>query len=434
VSDYHKLKKAFMVLLGGTLIASILGFASIGLVARGLGLERFGIFAIITSYLLIIDKLVNFQSWQALIKFGAIAQESSLDEVDKKNEIQKVSAFCFSIDLFTALLGFLLAILLAEPLCRYFEWDSDIYFMLLLYSGSMLFKFSSFGLGLFRLLNRHSLQANIIVISAIVKFILTFIAFVLEQSLFTYLIIWGLTDILLNLLITFYSVLLLNSVTGSKNPFSAGLGFNKPLVRFVLWTNVSGLIDLPAKELDVMFVGILTSEKEAGLYKLAKQVMAMVGRLGSPLYQSIYPIQVSNISKGTIQAAITLTNHVSIKLFSASAVVILLGYFALGDIVILILGESYRALIPIAFLALSVKSLDTIFTSYHSLFIAFGYVKQNVLILLFANTLMVIGFYITVPNWGVDAALYCIAFQAFITLVIKLIYIKRKNRHLHYGR
>jgi len=429
MSEYNNLKKAFLVLLGGTLTASILGFISIGLVARGLGLENFGVFAIITSYLLIIDKLVNFQSWQALIKFGSIAQEFSLDEPEKKIEIQKVSAFCFSIDIFTALIGFLLAILLADLLCSYFEWDSDIYFTLLIYSCSMLFKFSSFGLGLFRLFNRHSLQAKIIVISAIVKFILTFIAFVLEQGLFTYLIIWGVTDILLNLLITLYAFLLLNSVTDSKNPFSAGFGFNKKLVHFVLWTNVSGLIDLPAKELDVMFVGILTSEKEAGLYKLAKQVMAMVGRLASPIYQSIYPIQVSNISKGTIQAAITLTNNVSIKLFSASAVVILLGYFALGDIVILILGESYRALIPIALLALIVKSLDTIFTSYHSLFIAFGYVKQNVLILLFANTLLVIGFYITVPYWGVDAALYCIAFQAFITLILKLIYIKKRNLH-----
>ncbi|MBA6342127.1 oligosaccharide flippase family protein [Colwellia sp. MB02u-10] len=429
MGDYNNLKKAFLVLLGGTLTASILGFISIGMVARGLGLESFGIFAIITSYLLIIDKLVNFQSWQALIKFGSIAQESSLDEPEKKMEIQKVSAFCFSIDIFTALIGFLLAIFLAAPLCSYFEWNNDIYFMILIYSCSMLFKFSSFGIGLFRLLNRHSLQAKIIVISAIVKFILTFIAFVLEQGLLIYLIIWGGTDILLNLLITFYAFILLNSVTGSKKPFSAGLGFNKKLVHFVLWTNLSGLIDLPAKELDVMFVGILTSEKEAGLYKLAKQVMAMVGRLVSPLYQSIYPIQARNISKGTIQAAITLTNKVSIKLFSASAVVILLGYFALGDIVILILGEGYRALIPIALLALIVKSLDAIFTSYHSLFIAFGYVKQNVLILLFANTLLIIGFYITIPKWGVDAALYCIAFQAFITLILKLIYIKKRNLH-----
>ncbi len=65
-------------LLSGNMIAWILGLITFAITARILGPTQFGIFVLITTYVTIVDKILNFQSWQALIKYGA-------EVLEKKN-------------------------------------------------------------------------------------------------------------------------------------------------------------------------------------------------------------------------------------------------------------------------------------------------------------------------------------------------------------
>ena len=66
-----RLFKNSSILFSGNLWVSILGLASFALTAKALGTEQFGLLVLVTTYVLLIDKLVNFQAWRALIKFGS---------------------------------------------------------------------------------------------------------------------------------------------------------------------------------------------------------------------------------------------------------------------------------------------------------------------------------------------------------------------------
>ncbi|WP_158222411.1 oligosaccharide flippase family protein [Tamilnaduibacter salinus] len=68
---FKKLISNASVLLSGGLLVSLLGVVSVVLVARQLGPETFGIFALLTSTVLVVDRLVNFQSWQAVVRYGS---------------------------------------------------------------------------------------------------------------------------------------------------------------------------------------------------------------------------------------------------------------------------------------------------------------------------------------------------------------------------
>jgi len=63
-------------LLGASVIASILAFATGALAARSLGLETFGNLALVMAYVGTISTLVSFQSWQAIVKYGSAARQA----------------------------------------------------------------------------------------------------------------------------------------------------------------------------------------------------------------------------------------------------------------------------------------------------------------------------------------------------------------------
>ena len=75
-ATFKKLIANASVLLSGGLLVSILGVVSVVLVARQLGPEIFGVFALFTSTVLVVDRLVNFQSWQAVVRYGSKLQRS----------------------------------------------------------------------------------------------------------------------------------------------------------------------------------------------------------------------------------------------------------------------------------------------------------------------------------------------------------------------
>lgn len=423
MNDFQQLKKSFITLMGGTLISSVLGFISIALVARSLGVTDFGVFALITSYALIIDKLFNFQSWQALIKFGAENVESN--DYSENRKVTKLTGFCFSIDLISAVISFLVAVSFANLLIEYFVWGEEAALSLYIISLSCLFKFSSFGIGIFRLFDENKLQSKILSFSALFKTVMVLIAYLLNADIIIYACIWVGSELLLNILNTIYALTLVR-----KKYQKVELGFNKinsEIIKFVFWTNLSGAVDLPAKELDVLLVGILSNDSQAGLYKLAKQAMIMIGRLAGPLYQAAYPIQAKFVARNEIKDVLKFTTKVSFKSFYFSIAVIVISIIAMEPIINLFLGEAYQELVTLAILAVSLKSIDTNFTLFHSLFIAMGFVKYNVYIILVSNISMVFLFIIAIPKYGAFGALLCLFFQSIMTFSWKLLYINRNH-------
>jgi O-antigen/teichoic acid export membrane protein len=116
---FKSLLRNSSILASGTLIASGLGLITTILSARTLGPEEFGILVSLTTYVIVIDGLTNFQSWQALIKFG-----SESIEVKDSKALQKVVVSCLKLDIFTAILGASISYFFASYAGTWLGWNS----------------------------------------------------------------------------------------------------------------------------------------------------------------------------------------------------------------------------------------------------------------------------------------------------------------------
>ena len=86
-----------------------------GLVARHLGLGGFGVIALLQSYTFTINWLVNFQTWQAIIRYGA-----SLEGEQERPALRGLLRLSLLLDAGTALVGGL-----AGWIGQMWDWDSE---------------------------------------------------------------------------------------------------------------------------------------------------------------------------------------------------------------------------------------------------------------------------------------------------------------------
>ncbi|QYZ79866.1 hypothetical protein E2N92_10745 [Methanofollis formosanus] len=274
-------------LLSGNMIAWVMGFFTYAITARILESTQFGMLVLITTYVTIVDQLLNFQSWQALIKYGAEALER-----ENRNEFKSIVKFCTLLDISTAIFGTFVAAVFVSWIGQWLSWESKTVSMAALYSFVILFNISGTPTGLLRLFNRFGLFAVQNILSSSIKFIGIVILFFTGADLWFVLILWMTTTILGQLLLF---------VLGWRELHKQGFsGIHKVTIRnistqhpgiwgFILTTNLNSSIRLTSREFDTMIVGGVIGVESAGLYKIAKQIAAIPAMISDPLYQAIYP-------------------------------------------------------------------------------------------------------------------------------------------------
>ena len=285
--SFRLLFKNAGTLLSGNMIAWILGLITFAITARILGPTQFGIFVLITTYVTIVDKILNFQSWQALIKYGA-------EVLEKKNNdsFKSIVKFCTLLDVATAVLGTIVSIMAASWVGQWLSWESETVLMAAIYSFVILFNISGTPTGLLRLFNRFRLFAVQNIVTATIKFVGILIIYFTGANLWFVLILWMITTILGQLLLFGLGWRELHKRGFERTSMAPirDISTQHPGIwEFVLTTNLNSSIRLGSRELDTMLVGGFVGVEGAGLYKIAKQIAAIPAMLSDPLYQAIYP-------------------------------------------------------------------------------------------------------------------------------------------------
>jgi O-antigen/teichoic acid export membrane protein len=335
----RRLLKNAGALFSGNMAASLLSLASLALAARALGVEGFGILTIITTYVLIVDRLVNTQTWQAVIRYGADALEQN-----RENDFKSVIKFGFFLDGATALLGTVLAASAAWYLGQWRNWDQQLTVMAAAYSITILFHVQGAPMAVLRLFDRFDMVAWHNVIAAVIKLTGAAIAFLAGAGLWAFLLVWAVVDILGKSLLVFFSYRELAS-RGCHKFLHADIrnmsGRFAGIWGFVWTTNLNSSIRMASREADVMIIAAILGTGAVGLYKIAKQFSLVIQRTIDPLYQSIFPELARLFSRGEGEAFVRLVMRSSI-LAGLFAFCIWLGFFFFGEhIISLIAGAEY---------------------------------------------------------------------------------------------
>jgi O-antigen/teichoic acid export membrane protein len=274
------------VVFGGNAIAGLMGLISLSLVARALGAEMLGVFALIQSYVIIIDRLMNFQCWQAIIKFGA-----DFLKQDKKEDFKSLAKLCTILDAATAAIGTLIAIVVIYTLGRWRGWQHQTIYAAIIYSLWILFDIKGTATGLLRLFNKFKLISMAMMTAAFLKLSLTVFAYMFSGGLRTFVIIWVVAGIVESAFLLLAGWRQVYKKTGD-NFLKAKLSItakDKTIWKFALSTNLNQSVRLASRELDVLIIGAILGTAATGLYKIAKQFAEILAILIEPAYQAIYP-------------------------------------------------------------------------------------------------------------------------------------------------
>jgi O-antigen/teichoic acid export membrane protein len=335
----RRLFKNAAVLFSGNMAASLLGLASLALTARALGVEDFGVLVLIATYVMVVDKLVNFQSWQAVIKYGADALEEKKDQ-----DFKSLVKFGFMLDGATAILGTLIGASAAWFVGNWRGWDEQHVLMAALYSIVILFHIQGTPTGLLRIFNKFNKVAYQQAIAAFIKLLGVSIAFFSGAGLWMFLLVWGIVDILGKVLLVYFAWQELKqrnyrSILGSK---VSGIAQNFPgLWGFALTTNINSSIRMTSRELDIMIIAAILSPAAVGLYKIAKQFSLVIQKTIDPLYQSIFPELARLYAKGEVKEFVRFGLRSSL-LAGLFALGVWFFFYFFGELVIgLIVGNEY---------------------------------------------------------------------------------------------
>ncbi len=284
---FRKLFKNTGLLVGGDTVSAVLGVLTFAVTARALGTEALGMLVLIDAYVRIVDKLVNFQSWQFMIKYGS-------DALEKKETggFKALVKFGTLVDGSTALAGCAASLALAGAIGRWQHWPPDMVGCALIYSAIIVFDVSGVPTGILRIFDKFKLFSIQKSICASVKFFGVVYAGMRGYGFKGFLWVWMLTEI-----VDYVSLTIMAWIELHKRGFTRiwaeplkGITRRYPGIwNFLISTNLTGSVKVGFRELDVLMVGKFLGLTNVSLYKLAKKICASLDRLTNPLYQSLYP-------------------------------------------------------------------------------------------------------------------------------------------------
>lgn len=406
-------------LLSGTVVATALTLGSTVIKARTLGPELFGVLAVIAAYVAVVERLATFQPWLALIKYGAEALQK--ERPDEFMGLVKVSIL---LDLIGAVSGMAIAVGGSLALAGWWGWDSRISGMAAVLSTGILFNLSGTPTGILRLLDRFRMFTVQTVLTAGLGLVGAAVVYVAGGGIWGFLMVMLVSGIVGNLFLLGAGVVALRQ-RGLWQHRRSPVILWKPFLRFSGWTYVTSTLDIPIRQLDILLVSALTSFELTGIYKIIKQVCALLAGVADPLYQAVYPqfaaLVADHQDREVAKYAVRVGVVIAAALGPVALVLAVLSPWWLG----LVFGAAFAAGWPAlsAFLLLTALSMSCV--AVHPLFTALGYVKENAIVLLVANSVYLVCVWLLTDAVGLVGLAAAYGVQLLLVVGLKLAYLRR---------
>lgn len=405
----------FLHIFGGDAFASLLSIFSISFVTKGIGLEKYGFIVLIQGIVSLLDGIFNFQSWQGVIKFFPQVREN-------EKKLKSLIKFSYMLDFFTALIAFTVILLSSYWIGKFYKFDSYEVYLLLFFSTYIIFNVQGTPIGILRSFDRFDYLRNQRVIVAVFNFIFLGIGFFIKAGITYFISIYLLTNILNALLLNYLSFKELN-YRGIKNVFKERVEINREFFKFTCLTNLNSSLDIPVQYLDNLLVGKMLSLEQLGVYKICKTIAIVLDKVGTPLYQTLYPYFCEKVMEKNYSEIFRRMVKIGGILFLA-CIIIIFGMNIIGlDILSKFFSqglEKYRLEIN---LYLVMKSLATVCIVIHPLFLAMGYIKEEIKIISIANLLYLIILFVFIKKFALIGVILAYGIQVLLIVVMKSLII-----------
>lgn len=275
------------MLLTGRATNGLLSLATLSLMAHALGIEQFGMIVLVQTYVLVLTAFATFQSWQAIIRYGAICLE-------RKDipALQSLIKFCALLDVAGVLFAFALGYTLAPVIGPHMDWTPEVVRYAQLYSVLVLFTMVATPMGILRLCDRFDLLAMQTVVTPLLRLVGVGAAALLDGPLWAYLAAWFVAGVAGGALLIYlgWREAARRGFMAGITPSLAGVTRDHPGIwKFSIISTLHSSVQIIPSQMSTFIVGLVAGPAAAGLFKVGRDVATALSKPAELLNQSIYP-------------------------------------------------------------------------------------------------------------------------------------------------
>ncbi|UAB77724.1 oligosaccharide flippase family protein [Erythrobacter sp. SCSIO 43205] len=321
----------------GKVAGAVLHLASIAITARVLDLNEFGLLMLFRSLAQGLAAVAKFQSWQAMVHFGAAAYETEAMGALRSLWI-RLAIIDFVVGSAAMIVGALLALNAGEA----FGIPAELAWVAALYCLIVPLQVAGTPTGILRLTDRFDLMAWQSLVTPSVRVIGVGIAYLFGAPLWAVVFAWVMSDILGDAFLWVCAIVvakakgILDAATQARShPIPANT-----LWRYLLGTNFNASLQQGALPLLTLVIGSTLGASAAGTYRLAQTLLEAVFAPVELAMRSLFP-EISKLQAATGARLKEVMRHVGSTLLFVSIPASLVLFIGADIIVSLVAGDEY---------------------------------------------------------------------------------------------
>lgn len=328
------------MVVGGKAGAGLISLAYLVIATRALGPHDYGVLVLIHTYITTVCGIVEFPSWQAVVRYGAEAQRAG-----DQHRLSRLLRFGARVELLGGLAAILVAAACAPLLGPHLGWSETAIILALPYSLAVLGSVRSTPAGYLQLLNRFDLLGLHNLVAPCVRLAGAGIAALAGWGLEGFLVAW-----LLAALCEFATLWALGLWQARRH---LGADLHRPeqgdavadnpgIWRFLMASNADVTLSELAGRVAPLVVGWMLGPAAAGLFSVAQRATVLIAQPAQILGNTAYPELARMVAGGQSGPGLrrTLGRVVAIAVGACLPVVLIVWLFA-GRLVGLIAGPAF---------------------------------------------------------------------------------------------
>lgn len=415
-------------LLSGNFLSAALMLVSIAIAARVLGPEHYGIMVMVLSFSRLVERVLRFESWQALIRFAAQEEQES----DRTRQ-SRLYAYGLLLDVGAAALAAFASVALALIGQAVIGLDLLHVELVAIYAVALLLNLGGVPTAALRLAGKFKLLAYAQLIANVLRIVLAAFCAWAGAGLLGFMAAWTVAQSAGSLIIFWLGMRALAS-SNIPSPFRArvrGLRRDFPgFLSFACSTNLSLTLRAITTEADSLFVGTVAGAPAAGIYHLAKRIAKVAMQVAAQVQAVIYPDVARMWARGNVAAFRSTTLNVQMALGALGILMLVAAAIVAPLILRMGPGASYMSTYPLLLAQLLAVILTLYAAPSRSALLAMNESWYVLKTSLFGTGLFAIIAALAVPRWGaIGANIAHIALGTCIAVALEVRLLTRLREH-----
>lgn len=353
-SVFRRLARNAGWIFGSRGFNAVVGIFYLAIVARSLGPIGFGSYALILTYAQLLANLVQFQSWKAIVRYGALHVAAN-----RLDQLSRLFGFATTLDFGSALLGALIAVAGVPLLAQLLHWSPDEQQTAAMFAVVLLLTTGSAPSGILRLFDRFDLLAYCEAVGPLVRLGGALFLWLTGGSVTGFLAIVG-ASVVAQTLSKWAAALLINQsrLEFGRSAFSRTLEENERLWPFMLQTNMSNSVSMFWLQLGTLSVGAVAGAAEAGAFRLGRRLAEGIVSSIEPIALAIYPEFARLVATGSHAQLRKVVTRITIGSTALAVLLLLVTGFG-GELILrLFAGKEFEFAYPFFFLLSVATAID----------------------------------------------------------------------------